>query len=174
MSKSDVTALPDYGPAMQALANDRQRGFVCALFDAPQKIGRLMWAARTAGYGRESRKGLSVIAARLAGNEKIQAAIAEESRRRLRSLAPAAVVGLDKLINDPSHKDHARALAMILDRADPVETSHNVHVTDDRTPPRALAEVMARIDELTRHLAAPTLPAPKVIEGEAFEVGAQP
>lgn len=110
----------EYGPAMRALKNDRQRAFVCALFDAPRKEGRVLWAARVAGYGspKSTNKSLSVIGSRLNVSDSIQAAISEESQRRLRSLSPTAITALENLLADPTHRDHARGIDMVLDRAD--------------------------------------------------------
>src|SRR5271168_4950325 len=87
------------GPAMRALANDKQRAFVRALFDAPSKDGRVIWAARVAGYGTETstNKVLSTIGARLHTSEPIQAAIAEYSQRMLRGLSPTAIKSLENL-----------------------------------------------------------------------------
>ena len=112
---------PELGPKMRALANDRQRAFVRALFDAPKKEGRIIWAARAAGYGtaQSSVKSLSVIGSRLNVSDPIQAAISEESQRRLRSLAPSAVKALEGLVDNPKHRDHARGIAMILRQGRP-------------------------------------------------------
>jgi hypothetical protein len=170
-----MTEQPDseWGPAMLALPNDRQRSFVIALFMAPKKRGASIYAAQVAGYGTEksSRKSFGVMAARLMADERVQAAISEESRKRLRGLAPSAVAAIERLVNDPDHRDHGRALDMVLSRSDPPTSVHNVHVTDDRTTPRALDEVLKRIDELASKVGVSTSPAPKVIEGEVVRVG---
>src|SRR5262249_8309010 len=48
----NIEALPEWGPKMRALANDKQRAFVCALFDAPPHgKGQLIWSAKVGGYG---------------------------------------------------------------------------------------------------------------------------
>jgi phage terminase small subunit len=120
----NIEALPDWGKAMLALKTDKQRLFVCALFDAPPHgKGQLIYSAKTAGYGTatSTNKSLSVIANRLVQDDKIQAAIKEEAHRRFRLLPPAAIAAVQKLIADPTHRDHARALAMVLDRTDPVQ-----------------------------------------------------
>lgn len=152
------------GPAMRALANDRQRAFVRALYDAPRKEGRVIWAARVAGYGTENstNKSLSVIGSRLNVSAGIQAAIAEELQRRLRSLSPTALQALENLLSNPDHRDHARGIAMILDRADPVSTTHTVKV-EHSTPDEIVAateKVMARIRELAQRAGLPKLPPP--------------
>ena len=67
----NIEGLPDWGPAMRALDNDKHRAFVCALFDAPGGAkGQLYLCTKAAGFGTatSSRKSLSVIAQRLLGN----------------------------------------------------------------------------------------------------------
>jgi phage terminase small subunit len=166
----------EYGPAMRALKTDRQRAFVSALFDAPRKEGRIIWAARVAGYGtpESTNKSLSVIGSRLNVSDAIQAAIAEESQRRLRSLSPTAIQALENLLSDSTHRDHARSIGMVLDRADPVSTTHTVRV-ERSTPDEIVAateKVMARIHELAQRAGLQKLPPPidaeyTVIEGDA-------
>ena len=49
---------PPWGPKMLALSTDKQRAFVCALYDEEAPIkgeGLLIWAARKAGYGNKRR-----------------------------------------------------------------------------------------------------------------------
>lgn len=165
---NEIAEAPQWGPKMQALANDKQRAFVCALFDAPKAKGRLIWAARAAGYGTatSTNKSLSVISSRLGQDERIQEAIAEESHKRLRTLSPGAIGALDSLIGNPNHRDHVRALAMVLDRSDPLQTTHTVRVEDVRPPSmEATEKVLARIEELAKR-AGLIAPAPPVIDGE--------
>ena len=70
-------------------------------------------------------------------------------------------------MNDPKHRDHARILALVYDRLDPMQTLHTVKVEDHRpASPENIAKVLERIDELARR--AGLLPAP-VIEGD-FEI----
>jgi phage terminase small subunit len=159
----NIEALPDWGPKMKALANDRQRLFVCALFDAPPHgKGQHIWSAKAAGYGTptSSNKALGVIAARLLQDEKVQAAVREESHRRLRLLPPAAITAIQKLIADPSHRDHTRALAMVLDRTDPVEVKHEVNVHHDAPTVEMTEQVLDRIEQLARRAGIASLPAP--------------
>ena len=175
---SDTEANIEDGPAMRALATDRQRGFVRALFDAPSKDGRVIWAARVAGYGTETstNKVLSTIGARLHTSGPIQAAIAEHSARVLRGLSPSAIKALEDLIADPKHRDHARGIAMILDRSDPVQTTHNVVVDhkSDREVVAATKEVIARIHELARRAGMKELLPPIDAEFSVVSEGAAP
>ncbi len=101
---------------MKALPNDRQRAFVeYYVLSTKPGYGAQVTAARRAGYGMQ--------------DEQIQAAIIEASRKVLRGMAPGAVRAVHNLINDPAHKDHARALDMVLSRSDPITTHQVVDVT---------------------------------------------
>lgn len=174
MSSADLEHAPQWGPAMAALPTDKQRSFVIGLFMAPKRAGRLLYAVRTAGYGTETstNNALNVTASRLMSDERIQRAIAEESQKRLRGLSPDVIGAIEALVNNPKHKDHGRALAMVLDRVDPMQTTHNVNVTDNRTGSHlAIKQVIERIEELAQKFDVCALPAPKVIEGECSEVG---
>jgi hypothetical protein len=164
----DTEPQPEFGPAMRALPNDKWRNFVCALYEAPMKRGRVLWAARTAGIGKEnsSNKSVGVMAARMLHDDRVQAAIAEESQRRLRAMPPEAIVALEAIIRDPAHKDHARGIAMVLDRTDPLQTTHTVKIEDTRPPSlEATQQVLDRIEKLMRGFGL-IKPAAPVIEGE--------
>src|SRR5665213_2752583 len=130
MIELNTSDTPEFGPMMAALPTDKMRSFVVGLFLAPRKRGRLIYAAKTAGYGTDtsSNKSIGVMASRLMADERVQAAILEESQKRLRGLAPDAVQAIERLVNNPDHRDHGRALGMILERADPVISTHNVKV----------------------------------------------
>jgi phage terminase small subunit len=120
------------GPAMKALPNDRQRAFVeYYVLSTKPGYGAQVTAARRAGYGTPNSTPtiMANIAWRLMQDEQIQAAIIEASRKVLRGMAPGAVRAVHNLINDPAHKDHARALDMVLSRSDPITTHQVVDVT---------------------------------------------
>ena len=83
--------------------------------------------------------------------------------------APPAIRALSHLIETPSHKDHARGIAMVLDRVHPAETQHTVKVEHSATPDfKETAQVLARIAELAAKFSV-RLPAPRVIDGEVVE-----
>jgi hypothetical protein len=168
---------PPYGPKMLALANDRQRAFVAALYDdqAPLKgDGLLIYAAREAGYGdaegTSTNKALSVIANRLVQDSRVQAAIAEFSHSTLRAISPEAIAALKNVIRDPKHRDHMRAIAAIADRVDPIEQTHVHKIEDSRPTPEMTQAVLDKIEELMRRVGlAPK--APIVIDGACQAVG---
>lgn len=167
----------EWGPAMAALPNDRQRAFVVALYDeeAPRKgDGLLIYAARAAGYGTatSSTKSLGVIANRIVHDGRVQAAIVEHSRSVLRAVPPEAIRALKELIRDPKARDHARAIAMVIDRTDPVATLTTLRIEDTRPPaPEITQKVLERIDELARR--AGLLPAPRMIDGDCRDITPQ-
>jgi nucleotide-binding universal stress UspA family protein len=165
VDKTVAEEVPPWGPKMLVLS-EKRRKFVCALYDeeAPVKgDGLFIYAASMAGYGTptSSKKSLSVIANRLVQDDRIREAIAEYSRGLVRAISPEAVRAVRELIRDKGHRDHARALAIVLDRIDPIETTHNVKVSDYRAPSIEVTEkVLARIAELARQAGVPALPPP--------------
>ena len=122
------------GPAMMALPTDRHRAFVRALYQVKPGHGANVKAAKLAGWGQplSSPASMATIASRLAHDERVLAAIREEDEKRIRSSAPRAIAALSALVENPKSKDHARGIAMILDRVHPVETV--VKVNHDATP----------------------------------------
>jgi hypothetical protein len=122
----------ELGPAMKALPNEKWRDFVRYLVRDPAH-GGITRSYVKAGFGKHSRPtsprlNLSKSAFKLCADVRIINAIAEESRKVLRIGHPEAVNALYAMIRDPEHKDHARAVAMVLDRVDPVETRQSINV----------------------------------------------
>jgi hypothetical protein len=139
------------GPAMKALPSDRHRAFVRALYTVRPGHGAKVKAAKLAGFGTEesSARSMATIASRLAHDERVLAAIEEEDKKYIRSSAPRALSALGRLIEDPHHRDHARGIAMVLDRTAPVQTQHTVKVQHDASDRLvATAAVLKRIAEL--------------------------
>jgi hypothetical protein len=98
-------------------------------------------AARKAGFGnpKTTPRSMAHIAWRLMRDDRMIAAIGEESRKYLRSIAPEAVKAVQTGIRNPEHKDHARFVAMALDRADPQVQQHDLQVTHRVLDPDAEA-----------------------------------
>ena len=156
------------GPKMQALPSDRHRTFVRALYQVKPGHGANSKAARLAGFGtpNSSAQSIASIASRLAHDERVLEAIAEEDQKRIRASAPRAVSALSRLVEDPKHRDHARAIGMVLDRVHPAEMVSTVKVKHDVTEEfRDTAKVLKRIAELAEKFSV-KLPPPLVIEGE--------
>jgi hypothetical protein len=98
------------GPAMRSLS-PRHRAFV-----------QHYWAYRSAGFGEGSTKEQQAKDAwKLANDDRIQAAIAEEARRVLRAGSPEAVHAVYSVMNNPAAlgSDVLRAAGMVLARTDP-------------------------------------------------------
>lgn len=159
------------GPKMQALPSDRHRAFVRAMYQVKPGHGAAVRAAKIAGFGTPTStpQSMATIASRLTHDPRVQEAFAEQDQLYIRASAPRAIRALSHLIETPSHKDHGRALGMILDRTMPAETVHNVKMNHDVTPAfQDTVQVMARIAELAAKYCAPmaTLRAPVVIEND--------
>jgi len=185
----------ELGPAMKALPNDRYRAFVeFYLLEKPGR-GSQANAARRAGFGKPHTTALSYaqIGYRMLRDERVVAAIAEESRKLLRAGAPDAVKRLHDVINNPDHPGHIRAIGMLLDRADPVTSHQVVEVTHRHVDPdtealeelRALRQLgtsreklielfggngLARLEALEAADTAQRAQNAKVIDGLAVEV----
>jgi len=155
------------GSAMSALT-DKQRRYVIALFEAPKTHGAMTFAARRAGYGTasSSRQSLSQMAHQLNGDPKIQAAISEVSQQYITVLGPHAVRALKRLLDKPDHRDHGRALGIVMDRVAPAASTLTVKHEGEVKFSQDASVVLARIEKLCAKFAIP-LPAPKIIDHEA-------
>lgn len=154
---------------MKALPTDRHRAFVRALYQVRPGHGANVKAAKLAGFGTltSTPQSMATIASRLAHDERILAAIYEEDQKHIRASAPRAIRALSHLIETPGHKDHARGVAMVLDRVHPAATQHTVHVEHDATPElKDASKILARIAELAAKLGAKL---PPTIEGKVVE-----
>jgi hypothetical protein len=174
--KSVPAEAPAWGPAMAALANDRQRAFVQALFhpDAPAKGDGLgLFAAHRAGYGNSAGtttdKAMGVIAARLGASPAIQNAIREYFGSVIHSLAPDVARELRFKLNDRNDRDQVKALAMVADRLAPIEQSLTVAVKFEPPTIEQTEAVLQKIHELARRAGLPA-PPPPVIDAEYVEV----
>ena len=183
------------GPAVQALPNQRWRDFVYHYVTQPPGHGALTNAARLAGFGKSSTPAnLAKIAWQLSHDERMIAAIAEVSRAIVRRCAPEAANALLAMVRDPEHREHARAVGMVLARTDPEVTRHDISVThkvidedeEAREELRALRALgtsrekllelfgvngLARIEALEATEKLRRADEAKVIDGEVIENG---
>lgn len=149
MADQALIPLPDegrLGPAMRAL-NERQRRFVIAMLDLGCQANHTR-AAVLAGYGGTNET-LRVTGHRLSHDDKVQAAILEEARKRLTTGTIAAVSLLIDTITDTTadRKDRLKASQILMDRGGLHAISeHTVKVehTDDR------AEKLAKLIALAK------------------------
>lgn len=102
----------ELGPCMQAL-NERQRKFVYAMLDTGQ--ANYTACAQAAGYLGDPDV-VRQTAHRLAHDEKVQAAIQEEARKRMNAAAIMATGHLVTIAANPAHKDQLSAIKEILNR----------------------------------------------------------
>jgi hypothetical protein len=169
--------LPDvdgaqWGPKMKALPSDRHRAFVLALYEIPRGHGAQVKAAHRAGFGTStsSPQSMAAIASMLAHDERILEAMREEDERRIRASAPRAIRALAHLIETPDHKDHGRAIGMVMDRVHPLESVHRVEVEHKGRVIVATEEVLARIAQLATKAGLEPASLPPLIEGTCTEI----
>lgn len=182
----------EMGPAMRLLT-EKQRKFVLAmLLDQGKRFGRLKRCAQLAGYTGTPLT-LRTTAHDLSRNPKIIEALNEEGRKLIHGgIYADAVVAVRNLVQDAAHRDHARAVGMVIDRVHPLTTHHSVDVVHRHENPDqvALEELKAlrqlgatrdkllelfgpngldRIEALEAAEIAQRAAAAKVIDGEAIE-----
>jgi phage terminase small subunit len=186
---------PQLGQAMNALPNNKWRNFVEFYLLEKPGYGAQTNAARRAGFGKRHTKPLYMarIASRLMADPRIQAALAEEARKIVRGGAPEAANALLAMVRNPEHRDHARAVNMVLARTDPEVARHDISVThkvidEDEEARQELAALralgttrekllelfgvngLARIEALEAGDTARRASQAKVIDGLAVEV----
>jgi hypothetical protein len=122
---------PQLGEAMRALPNNKWRNFVEFYLLEKPGYGAQVNAARRAGFGKARTTPLNMArtASRLMADARIQAALAEEARKIVRGGAPEAANALLAMIRNPDHRDHARAVSMVLARTDPEVARTDISVT---------------------------------------------
>jgi hypothetical protein len=143
------------GEAMQKLPNEKWRAFVYHLVTQKPGYGGLTRAARAAGFGKNSTPAnLAKLAWHMSRDERLIAAVAEQSRKVIRLGHPEAVAAVLALVRNSKHRDHMRAVDAVLSRADPIESHsrHNIEVLHRTVDPdrEALEELRA-----LRHLGTP-------------------
>jgi len=122
---------------MRALPNDKWRAFVefylleTARNTHKNNYGAQARAYRLAGFGSPKTKpiGMAHVAWRLMRDDRMIAAIAEESRKLLRSGGPEVVKAWRDMVRNPEHPGHARAVLAGVDRLDPVESRQVIEVS---------------------------------------------
>lgn len=128
------------GPAMLALPTDGMRAFVYAMLDTGGQ--NQMLCAKESGYTGNERT-LAVTGHRLAHDERVQAAIQEEARRRMNAGAILAVNTVLSIAANSAHKDQLRAATAILDRTGlNATTEHKVTVERSEDERAMIREIM--------------------------------
>lgn len=168
------------GPAMRALPTDRMRAFVIALHEhALAGEESRVRAAESAGY-RGTPNGLAVTAYRLTHDEKVQAAIIEEGRRRMGSLVPLAMVRMKEVLLSGSKKEWMKAADMLFDRVGlPRTTQHEVTTERKYSDEEKIARIVFIAEKLgldpktllgNKAPAAKVLNQPDAVDAEFEEV----
>ena len=151
MSGKDIATFPTpdeprLGPKMLAL-NNRQRAFVSALMALG--TNNYSRAAAEAGYGGESRKGLAVIAHRLAHDQRIQEAMHEEAERRMHANAIMATSVVADLLASADEGIRLKAATAVLNRTGFHErTERRIVVEDARDDEAIKKRIMAAASQL--------------------------
>jgi hypothetical protein len=116
------------GEAMRALPNEKWRNFV-RNYCVDTEHGSAARAYRNAGFTGNDVTARSQ-AYRMLHDPRVVAALSEYSRLILRAGAPEAVAAAMNIIRDPTHRDHGRMVAALIDRVDPLlQTRHSVEVS---------------------------------------------
>jgi hypothetical protein len=123
--------------------NERQRAFVRACVDRPTASGA-EWA-RAAGYS-DVADAAKVRAHYLWHNDRILAAITEETAKRVKFGGLIGIAGLIKMASDPRDPNHYRACEALADRGGfSARTEHKVTVEHiDHGRMAEIAERMAK------------------------------
>jgi hypothetical protein len=136
----------NWGPCMLALPNNAWREFVYRYVREKPRKGALVAAARAAGFCQNSTPATAAkLAWKMAHDERAIAAIAEESRKILRVAFPEGANALLNLVRDPEHREHGRAIGLLLERVFPAESRHSIEVVHKTVDPdqEALEELRA-------------------------------
>lgn len=167
-----------FGPAMKAL-NVRQRAFVISMLETGRTNNQLH--AQNAGYCGTGNQ-LAVQGYRLAHDERIQAAINEEAKRRMNAAAIIATSRVVGLLDSADEKVQLKAAEMIFNRTGlHATTEHKVtveHIEDDKTlldkARRLASELGLDVTKLIGYSQETTLPlSGPVIDGEFTEAPAE-
>jgi hypothetical protein len=115
MTSTELATTDHLGPAMRALPTEKMRAFVVALVETG---GSGADAAALAGYKHANRQTLRSAASSLLRDERVQAAIHEESIKQLRADGPMALGVLRSIAKDKgvAPRDRIRAATEILSR----------------------------------------------------------
>jgi hypothetical protein len=129
-----MTSIQTWGETsetMRALPNDRWRRFVeNYVLGAPPCAAK---AYRAAGLGlNSSTLDQAREAYRLLRDERVNAAVADLSKKYFRAAIPAALSAVKEILEDADHKDRARVALSLINRVDPEISRHELEITSRR------------------------------------------
>ena len=141
-----ITIEGDYGPAMQALSNDRWRDFV-RIYCGQGKRNATHAYMLAYGYTDDKHKaGAQTNASRMLHDDRIQAAILECCQKALRTLTPLALEVFEEVASNRSaaQSDRLKAATAIADRAGlHARTEHHTTVSHIGQDPDQLKRISA-------------------------------
>jgi phage terminase small subunit len=153
------------GPAMQALSA-KEQAFVMHLLMGESFAN----AARLAGYGTPTSSAASFasLGYRVSHFPRVLDALAEESRKAIRSLVPSAIKAVKEIVETKGDKDRLKAANAIMERIDPtvqrVQVDGKIEIVDHRqealTQLRTLKDLgvsHAKLEELFGYSGLPLL-----------------
>jgi hypothetical protein len=128
---SEIQTWGETSETMRALPNDRWRRFVeNYVLGTPPCAAK---AYRNAGLGlNSSTLDQARDAYRLLRDDRINAAVAELSKKYFRAAISGAVTAVKEIIADPNHKDRARVSLSLINRVDPEITRAELEITTRR------------------------------------------
>jgi hypothetical protein len=156
----------DYGPALKAL-NPRMRAFVIHYLAAGGR--NASEAYRQAGYLCASPDSAKANGWKMLHDAKVQAAIVEETRKRITSGGPCAIETLMELMQSPtvSAKDRIRCAELVANRAGLHATSeHRVtveHTMDSVAMAEKIRQLAADLGEDANRFLGDQSMAPKAL-----------
>lgn len=152
------------GPAMREL-DQLQRNFVRAYFEYPAYNQKQL--ALAAGYsdtpGNAANCGYKNM-----HNEKVIAAINEETSKRLRGAGAIGVMGIVSVALNPAHKDHFKACEALANRTGFHALSEHKVIVDDKRP-QTKRELVDAIKNLAAECGLSPAEAKKLIGGDVIE-----
>src|SRR5580698_7493037 len=121
MANPDHDERQSFGPAMLA-CSEREREFVLRVMEGKSFAA----AAKEAGCGNpdSSANTLARIGYRYSHRPRVIDAIAEESRKAVRTALPEATLAVKEILKNPFHKDRAKVALNLIERVDPTVQRH--------------------------------------------------
>jgi phage terminase small subunit len=140
----------DLGPAMLVL-DERQRRFVVGAIRAGGKSS-MARIAEAAGYSNV-KQGAKVRAHELTRNQKVLAALKEESDRRLDWSAVKSILRLDELVGHKDPKVRLKAIDSVLDRRGYArQTNQQISMQVEHVDNRSTSELLTFIQSMVPKL----------------------
>jgi hypothetical protein len=141
--RAEVPDETSLGPCMKALT-PRMRRFVMELRIGPTGYGSEIRAARAAGFGTPTSSDVSMrnMAHAAFYDQRVQDALKEVGGTIIRVSSFMALLNLERIATDPTHKYCMQASVALIDRGFPLQTQHHVTVEHVDYTKQALQELV--------------------------------